>query len=56
MTHKPAMELNREGNTRGSAVVGTSLKGLAVAGVLTEVFHVGLLHWRILPCAPFVLA
>ena len=24
--------------------------------VLLEVFHVGLLHWRILPCAPFVLA
>ena len=37
-------------------VVGTSLKGLAVASVLTQVFHVGLLHWRILPCAPFMLA
>ena len=48
MTHKPAMELNREGNTRGSAVVAcVPEKGLAVAfGVLTEAFHVGLLHWR----------
>lgn len=39
----------------GGDVLGHA-PGLAAAGVLTGVFHKGLLHWRIVPCAPFVLA